>query len=117
VRCRLWNAVANLLDPTGVVQHNEDVVVDLVFGEEDRIAGAPLLYLLMDHIGLGSDEVARLNLEMLQPHGGRFNVAIIIVIRVEDEDVELGVGKKAKLGRCLHSLYGDLVLRLGDIRL
>ena len=69
----------------------------------------------MDYIGFGSEEVARLNLKMLQPHRGRLNVAIIIVIGVKDEDVELGVRQKSKLGRRLHSFYSDLVLRLGDI--
>ena len=92
-----WHPVAHLLEPACVVHNDMDVVVDLVFGKEDRIAGAPLRHLLMYNLWFHGDKATLLNLKMLNPHCSCLDVAIIVNIRVENKDIELVVSQKAKL--------------------
>ena len=112
-----WHPVAHLLEPACVVHNDMDVVVDLVFGKEDRIAGAPLRHLLMYNLWFHGDKAALLNVFMLNPHCRRLNVAIIVFLGVEDKYVELFIKNRKLLQRCMYALDADIVICLNDVSL
>lgn len=97
VEILLRQPVAHLLQPASVVKNNKDIIVDFFFGKEDRVIAAPFFYLLVDDACL-AHEIAHFHLQMLRPHRRCLDVAMVIVIRVKDEDVELGIGEEAKFG-------------------
>ena len=112
----LRHAIAHLLEPASVIKNNEDIIVDFLFREEDGVTAAPLFDLLVDQTGLVvRDKVAQFDIQVLSPHRCCLDIAMIVIVGVEDEDIELGVGYEAKLRRSHHSLDVDLVHRLGDI--
>ena len=52
---------------------------------------------------------------MLEPHCRSFDIAIIVCLRVENEDVELLFVEKAKFGGRINTLDRDLMASLCDI--
>ena len=105
-----------LLEPAGVIEDDEDVVVHLVLGEEDRVGGAPLADLLLIHVRSCLNKFASDLLLVLDPGRLGHNVAIIVALLfVEEENVELVRGLQAIFRFYVDTLDADFVLRLRDI--
>ena len=111
----LWNSVAVLLEPARVIENNEDLIVNLVFGKELGVCGRPLTDLLVDAVWLVHHEVTLLALVVLNPQRHRLNVAIVVTFILKDKDVELCGCEQAEYGARLDTLDLDLMLRLSDI--
>ena len=61
----LWNSVAELIEPGGVVENNEDVIMHLIFREENFIARTPLLSWFEYH-AIFKNEITLLRVSMGQ---------------------------------------------------
>ena len=112
-----WDRLGYLLEPASVIEDNEDVVVHLVLREEDKVRGAPLTDLLLIYVRPLRHKLAKVLLLVIDPGRLGHNVAIIVVLitRVEEENVELVRGLEAVFGGYIDSLDANFVLRLSDI--
>lgn len=112
-----WDRLGYLLEPASVIEDNEDVVVHLVLREEDKVRGAPLTDLLLIYVRPLRHKIANVLLLVIDPGRLGHNVAIIVVLitRVEEENVELVRGLEAVFGGYIDSLDANFVLRLSDI--
>ena len=93
----VWDRLGYLLEPASVIEDNEDVVVHLVHREEAKVRGAPLTDLLLIHVRPLRHKIANVLLLVINPGRLGHNVAIIVILifRVEEEDVELVRGLEA----------------------
>ena len=113
----VWDRLGYLLEPAGVIEDNEDVVVHFVLREEDKVRGAPLTDLLLIHVRPLRHKIANVLLLVINPVRLGMNVAIIVVliIRVEEENVELVRGLEAVFRGYIDTPDAYFVLRLSDI--
>ena len=113
----LRKPIAYLLQPAGVVEHNEDITVQLVLTEEVVVARAPFFHLLKDTIRFFSNEVAHVCQTMFKPHGRRLYIAIIVSFRLKNEHIELFVVDKSEFRGGVDTFDGDFLASLCDVGL
>lgn len=113
----LGEAVADLLQPSCVVQNNEHFIVHLILGKERIVASAELFYLFIDDSRF-ANEVAHPCCAMLQPESACLDITVVVLLIIEDKNVEFLISQDLSmlgLGRLSSDL--DLVLCLSDVRL
>ena len=113
----VWDRLGYLLEPSSVIEDDEDVVMHFVLREEDLVRGAPLADLLLEHFRSVRHKIANVLLLVLNPGCLGRNVAIIVgrKICVEEENVELVGGLQAVFRGYIDALDVNFVLRLSDI--
>ena len=110
----LADAIAEAAKPIGVVDDYKHIVVHLVLRQKHRVARLPFVDLLVND-AFFADKVALLHLAKGDPLRARLNVAIVVFLLVEEEQVKLGVSDQAKLGGLHGPFDRDVVLGLRDV--